>query len=517
MKYLLFILILLFSIEAANAQITFNKRTIFGYKAATLTNVYPTDSCYYSVGIIADSVFPYRTSTLFVKLDLEGDVLFTKPLISENHSYEVWDNTLIPTTDGGFLVSGYVQDTLMRALLIKFDNNGDIIFTRQYLHPNYPNKSFLRPMDMDATPDGGCIMVCWMESLNVGDDHLYVLKLDSLGNEEWYKIYGNNLRERPQSILVSPEGEIVVGAIRGNNNYVNENYTFQTWILGLDSSGEILWQYLSPIDSLRDAANDMLLLEDGSLIVASGIGTEIDLPSVNNVYFEKSLSILNDSNESILLIEYPGDTLSASTRTTTLFQLENSNDFILVGTSVDVDYFEETFSQMGWIHKTNTSGDSIWCREYVFLNNEYNTHTIYDIKETNDEGFILVGQSSDLTGQDTIPQQAWILKLDEYGCLVPGCHLPVSTSEVLATGVEIKLYPNPVSEILNFLIQTANQNIAGELKIYDVSGHLVEHVRGVTSDITFLLPVHSYPSGVYTLQYLEQGRVLASKSFIVQK
>ncbi|MCB0617176.1 MAG: T9SS type A sorting domain-containing protein [Saprospiraceae bacterium] len=507
------VVLFLFLGVSSEAQATFNKRIHFGFPASVLTSVCPTDTAYYVTGIVADSVFPYKPSCLFGRFDLEGNLVFSKTLASANRSFETWENTLMPEANGGFVVSGYIYDTLMRALLIRFDSEGDTLFTKQYFNPNYPKTDFLRPMDMKPTPDGGYVLTNWYGTPTLGNTDVSVLKIDSLGNEEWHKVYGDDWRERPQTILIGPNGDIIVGAIRGNHNYVNENYVLRTWIFGLDSQGNELWTYLSP--SLRDAANDMVYLKDDGLLIASGVGGEVERPSVNEVYFEKSVIRLNSNLQVAWEKEFLGNYFPSLARTTNIISLKEKNKFLVAGTSVDVDYIEEKYSQKGWIHKFDINGDSIWTREYVFLENENNEHTIHDINETSDRGLIIVGEIFDLTYEDTIPQQAWILKVDEYGCLVPGCEL-VGTIESGEPELEIALYPNPASDYLNFFIRGITAQ--GKVRILDLSGRSMSEFEVFSAGQTFIFPVSTYPKGIYLLQFVEKGKVkvLASKTFVVQ-
>ena len=508
-------IVLFIGIQAVDAQIVFNKRLHFGYSAATLTSILPFDSCYFATGVIADSIFPYRAGALFVKFDQEGDVEYSKALTSTARSFELWENTLFPTEDGGFVVSGYTVDSLMRALFIRFDPEGDTLFTRQYFHPNYPEESFFRPMDMQPTPDGGYVLVNWLTTLTVGDDNLSVLKLDSLGMIEWHKVYGNNLRERPQSILVGPEGDLIVGSIRGNNNLVAENYTFQTWILGLDPNGVFEWNFLSPIDSLRDAANDMILMDNGGLLVASGFGTEIENPSVNDVVYEKAIMRLSATHSIVWEKQYVGPYPTSLTRTTNVIASGNAH-FIAAGTSVHVFPQEDSSSIKGWLYKGDIDGDSIWKREYIILENQQNEHTIYDIKETGDGGLILVGQVFDRTFEDAIPQQAWILKLDEHGCLVPGCHLLNAVEEVADHSPLLRLYPNPAGDYLHVYFRHPQAPSGGHFRLINVQGLELRSWPATASDTTYILYLDDCAPGLYFLQYWERGRLVRVEKVVVE-
>jgi hypothetical protein len=525
--YRIIFFISLFSLgvsHPSHAQNTFNKRFRFDYLAAVLTSVVATDSCYYATGVIADTIFPpLRVGNLFVKFDLDGNVVFQKALTGPGRHYETWANTLIPLEDGGFVLSGYTIDTLMRAIFIRYNAEGDTLFTKEYFNTNYPLKDYLRPYDMKQTPDGGFVLANWFGTPTVGDTEVSVLKIDSQGNEQWHKIYGTPLRERPESILVAQNGDIIVGALRNNTNMVNNNYIFTTWIMGLNGEGDMVWSYFSPYGELRGAANDMVLLDDGSLLVASGVGTERFSTSVNQVFFEKYLMKLNPAPYNIEWdLEFNGQHPSSLTKMSNLIMTNGGNNFVAAGTSyhqISVPGpfgWENTWTTKGWLAKGTLSGEVEWEREYLFFENQQNKHTIYSIKETEDLGFIIAGESRDGSYQAEYPQQGWLLKLDEHGCLVPGCQL-VNSEEIFIEKPELAIFPNPASDFLNFYLRSpAGENQEGAFRIVDMSGKEILRYDRVSSGATFIVPVASYPSGTYVLQYLENGVVKTSKLFIVQ-
>lgn len=294
-----------------------------------------------------------------------------------------------------------------------------------------------------------------------------------------------------------------------------QNYSCTTWIFGVNNEGEQQWSYSSPFEELRDAANDMILLNDGSLLVASGVGTEIDWPSVNDIYFEKYLMKLGASNNLEWEIEFPGQYPSSFTKTSNIILIDEEDEFLASGTSTYVYPTEDSSTIRGWLYKGTTSGDSIWSREYVFLNNQMNSHVIYDLKETKDNGFVIAGESHDRTYQDSIHQQAWLLKVDEYGCLIPGCHL-VKTKEVQNQEIKLVIYPNPTVDYLNFYLDSNSGKIRdGKIQITDLSGKMIGLFKYDSPGTTFILPVTDYPSGKYVLQYIEEGVLKASKIFII--
>ena len=138
MKRLFIFVVFVFISLKSICQVTFNLRERYDFLACVLTSVVPTDSCYYLTGVIADTIFPYNTGAVFLKLDLDGNMQMLKSIKSTLKSYELWSNSLSILPDGNFLNVGYNRDSIYTGFLVKFDKFGDTIFVKEYRNPNYP-------------------------------------------------------------------------------------------------------------------------------------------------------------------------------------------------------------------------------------------------------------------------------------------------------------------------------------------------------------------------------------------
>lgn len=184
--------IFVFIVINVNAQITFNKRMDFDRSTSTiLTNVEVTDSCYYVCGVAVDTVFPYRQGTLFSKIDLDGEVVWYKAMNDSLASFSILNHSLSKTEEGDFIVMGYGIDAVsMAALLMKFSPQGDIIFTKKYRSPYFPDNSFMSLRDGIQTDDEGFILSSNITNPNISTD-ISLIKTNSIGELEWDTIYGN--------------------------------------------------------------------------------------------------------------------------------------------------------------------------------------------------------------------------------------------------------------------------------------------------------------------------------------
>jgi hypothetical protein len=388
-----------------------------------------------------------------------------------------------------------------------------VIEYNQYIHPDSAQASILH-RDFKQTPEGGFVFFSEISKPQHIDFHL--IKIDAYGNELWRNSYGNSSWDAALSLTVDNiTGQVILGGRKTNQNVTNSNYQFQTYITSVDSLGNELWTYLSPIsDGLRDGARDMILLDDGSLIVASGIGYEQERPSVNVVYYEKSVFKLNSNQELEWEISFPEDSITSRAHTTNLLNISNDSGFILAGTDVNTDW-EVYFQEMGWLAKIDYDGQEIWKRKYLYLDTDKSDHKFFDIKETSDGGFILCGESRDRTQGAEYPQQAWLLKLDEYGCLVPGCHLINDVRETETVSYELKFYPNPTSDYLNIFMRHHRGSQNFTFRIRNGVGQQVAEFKQIIQEETLMIDLAGYSSGVYYLEVRQNGEILETEKFIV--
>jgi Secretion system C-terminal sorting domain len=522
MKHLYTLTIIAAFALKSHGQTTFNIRDRYDFLACVLTSVVPTDSCYYVTGIIADTIFPYSTSAVFMKMDLEGNMEWQKTLKSTEKTYETWYNSLVALSDGSFFNVGSAFDTIWTGLLIKYNSVGDTAFIKEYLNPYYPNANWIKPWGgAELMPDGGMIISFWISTTNDffgNDTNIYLVRTDSLGNMVWGKIYGTPKWERPMSIKVTGDGKIVCGGIRTNETTNVQNYTYQCHIFQVDSAGNLEWEYLSPISAgLRDAANDMILLDDGSIIVASGIGHEELHPSFNEVNFDPYVLKLNPQHQIEWELTFPNTELNNYPRTTNLVEMSDGSGYILAGLASVPPIPQADYGTIrGSISKISLGGDSIWTRKYAYeVSNPYYIPDIYDMKETMDGGLILSGEVLDVSADATYPQQGWLLKLDEHGCLVPGCHLSDATDEnSVAPLIKLAIFPNPTADYLNFYVHASNPAREVTFRIVDGEGHIVKAFKTNNLASTFIVPVWDWASGVYWLQYEVGGFILDSEKFI---
>lgn len=507
--------LLIFQTTALN-QSTFNKRFHFDFPAVLLTSLISTDTAYYAIGVIADSIAPYKKSNIFVRFDLLGNPTSIRTIRDTGKTHETWRSTLIETYDGGFAAVGYSFDQKMNALFIKYDNNGDTLYTKKHGSIFSPENDFIYPRALVQAPDSGFVLVSAVynpNSFNNGD--ISISRLDKLGNLEWQKAFGNHFWDDPLEII-STEGGYVIGSTRSNINLVDKDFVSQCHIFKVDHEGNIAWQYFSPHDELFFGANKIFISPLSSdLIILSKKGVEEPINiNAGNLKWNNYIFSL-DSDRNFQWGTFFRDSFPVNLDLNSLNKivyLPEEPSYIIAGNILDME--QEAAKHKGLLAKISLEGDSIWSRYFNYVDNETTFHYLYDLEKTSDNGFIMCGQAKD-AAETPQGQQAWLLKVDEHGCLVPGCHLTTDLEETDTPFLDISIYPNPTSDYLNvFIPQQPIKNTA--IRLLNINGQEINFIDSISLDTTFIIPVNTWEKGAYILQWLdENGNTISSQQFIV--
>ena len=118
-------------------------------------------------------------------------------------------------------------------------------------------------LPIQETSDGGYIVLGTTQSFGPGGEDIWILKLDSSGSIEWQWTYGGMYLDRGWSIQLTSDGGYIVGGATSSCGTPCSDI----WILKLDSSGGIEWQRTYGGND-REWATDIKLTSDGGYIVA---------------------------------------------------------------------------------------------------------------------------------------------------------------------------------------------------------------------------------------------------------
>lgn len=484
----------------------------FGFPSAVLTSLIATDSCYYVIGGISDSIFPYSPGSIFCKFDLEGELQFSKTIIDPQGEYWTWRPSLIEK-NGEFSTCGYTYQGNYYSLYVRYNEVGDTLFTRIFENYFDPNRLIVGADLINVENDFYLLSGLTHPVGSSFHGDLSIIKLDSSGDFKFQKIYGDILNDRPLSLTTLDNNEIIMGVQKSNTHNTNQGFEVRSWIIGIDSLGEIQWEFLSSEDQLQVGPNAMVSTYDNGLVVASGIGEEspVNANASDLLWWDYVFKLDADHNvEWEVTLRDPFK--QEQTHLNSIVTCSDSSGYVVAGTSA-VGETDVTGILYGRIAKISLEGDSLWDRRYVYPDEEalYVFGDFYDLKETGDGGFIICGEV-DATGVNH-PFQAWLMKVDEYGCLVPGCQ-DVNSIDEEKEEIGINLFPNPTTDYLNIYLPPGAND--GTFSIVNLEGKQMKQFSAKYGDSTYVVDVSDFSSGVYFLHYSRKGKVVNTQKFIIQ-
>lgn len=260
----------------------------------------------------------------------------------------------------------------------------------------------------------------------------------------------------------------------------------------------------------------MVRAPDGGLIVATGKGIEHPVNDASSrlfwfPYFFK----LNAAHEVEWGREFRGTRQSYGFSIKKIAPATDGSGYIGISQiGEDISIGEEVLGN--WLIKVSPQGDSLWARYYSIFDEKISWPKPFDLKNTPDGGYIVVGQAHPHQPDGSRIQRAWMMKVDKYGCLIPGCHLLNDVEDMESEPVELAIYPNPAQDFLNFQLRGTALPKGAQFRIVDIAGKTMQAFKAGNLADTYVVSVGSWPAGVYFLQFLEAGKLRYSKKFIKQ-
>ena len=277
MRSLITILIFFSCICKLLAQpIYFNNRYDFYGFPEVPWNIIKTDSGYMTFGGVNDD-FTLINSVGIMHIDSTGNLLWKKSFGRSGFSYYTGGpGSLVKTIDGGYAIGGSVQDSTGNddAMLYKFNKYGDTLWTQ-----GYGDGAFQAGRQCKKTADSGYIIIGVTASSDpLGD--FWLIKTDSLGNIEWDITYGGGGVEDGLSVGLCTDGGYILAGTSGPNTNLADAYVIKT-----DSLGNEQWNrtFGSPLSSW---AWNVEQTSDGGYIVGGGLMDD-NLQSTSRPYIIK--------------------------------------------------------------------------------------------------------------------------------------------------------------------------------------------------------------------------------------
>jgi len=186
----------------------------------------------YAIAGFTDSYGAGGHDVYLVKTDADGNMQWNKTYGGPNDDV-AW--AIVQTDDGGYTLAGY-KDSINSAQgdfwLIKTDADGNMIWNK-----TYGGAGSDHAYSLVKTPEGGYILAGWTDSFGAGSRDSWVVKTDADGNMQWNKTYGGPSADWANSIARTSDGEYVLAGATAPEVLGNSDL----WLVKIDSNGNEEW------------------------------------------------------------------------------------------------------------------------------------------------------------------------------------------------------------------------------------------------------------------------------------
>lgn len=460
------------------------------------------------------------------KYNEEGDLIFHHAYWdSLNLSTPLFDaNVIVNDTTIAFAGNRYHSNNLQEyCLLMYLDWNGDTLYSNEYNSPYYDSAfiptNWVRPtaLAIDETNEDMYVVSQVVDYPPIQNNFI-IRKINSEGEIVWTYINPIN----PNYYLCNT-AQVFNGKLWFNiTGFYNRLQSLDTETglllddILLDGQGNNIIQ-----------ANDAIVDENGVVVAAIGFNEDYEIiPLIYRM----------DFSGNIVWQSQPQGEFGFDQQNNHLVQTIDGG-FVSCGKKYDEEpswlypndpAMNNTMKRI-WLWKVDENGNFLWQRFYSYYDFDYSdqyfhlTNVAHDMKATPDGGVVMAGEASasciDYPDCDAFTQQGWLLKVDECGCLVPGCDpscvVGIDEVESESKNEYFRFGPNPVNEVLNIYIPTGSIPVRELiLSIYDASGKKINDLRFNHDNTTYMIDFHSLAKGNYILSLSHNGRVLQSEKLI---
>lgn len=161
-----------------------------------------------------------------IKTNADGDTIWTRMFGSDG--IDVFAD-LIATPDSGYIAVGLTDtpNDFENIYVVKVDNDGNTVFEK-----NFGGSQKDVGLSIAPAGDGGYVITGGTRSVSVGEEDLFLFKIDASGDSLWFKTYGTPGNDPGYGISPTDDGGFIVS---GLHNWSD------AWLLRADANGDTLW------------------------------------------------------------------------------------------------------------------------------------------------------------------------------------------------------------------------------------------------------------------------------------
>jgi hypothetical protein len=441
------------------------------------------DTAYFICPLGSESVGINRKAFL-VRLDSTGtDTAITS--IVKSDTIEYFDAGIIKLRDGGMAdgVTEIINFFDVSYGILRYNQAGNLLWEKRDT-ATYPYVSI---HDIKERPNGDLVLVGIIRELppnQGGNQDVLLIKTDSLGNELWKRTYGNTRWEQGYAVDVCRDGGYIVSGLDDG----------RVWVFKTDSSGNKLWEKRYGNTALGNAApQGVIQTQDSGYIFTSGWG--LNQAGTNSWQYEPWIQKLDSTGDSLWAWKSNDWVVWGYESYATDIHENDDGTLVAVGQERLLNPTDTTlpYKYLAFVVKLDRNGQELWKHHYFHpeASNSFAQHFLYRIEPTPDGGYVTAGY---FAAPDTGTQDAWVLKLDSNGCLIPGCIITAVEHEPQLPRGEVLVYPNPARDFIT--VELGPQRFKDQtFVLFDLQGKRVLE-RRLNQPIS-QISLQDLPMGIY--------------------
>ncbi|MBV6406355.1 MAG: hypothetical protein GFGODING_03141 [Flavobacteriales bacterium] len=369
--------------------------------------------------------------------------------------------------------------------LTLYSPDGDTLWRKRYGVPEFDNVNCI-----GVLPDSGFALFGTVRSGNWYDMRL--IRTDANGDTMWTRRYGGPEDQQCLSGQRTLDGGYVLSGFKYfNNDHVN------MYVVKTDSAGHQQWHQWYG-SAWIDNPGFILQLPDSGYVLAGA-----QRLAAQGVLYPALYRL--DKEGAVIWAEVY-DQLEWGPFFTIPIHIPGEG-YTIAGTMKPLGL------SVGRLTKVDLDGELLWDREY--RTNNQADHYFYDVKRTLDGGYIMAGTAFDSL---LVSQDAWLVKVDSFGCLVPGCQVFDGLEEQMTDlGDVLEVYPNPARDqaTVHIALPQGLERKNLRLALVSAEGKLV-HEEAVPATATMhSLELSRYPAGLYFVHLRDGARWLAGTKLVL--
>jgi len=220
----------------------------------------------YVIAGYTDSFGAGNSDVYLLKTDSKGSLIWNK---TYGGTYSDLGYSVQETSDGGYVIAGYTRSLGNKdanVYLVRVDSEGNKIWTRTFGIQGTTNNNE-KGYSVQQTNDGGYIIAGETNSSERGEKDLhdvYIVKTDPDGGLIWNKTYGGDRRDEGRSVQETSDGGYIIA---GETTSFGEHAT-DIYLIKIDSEGNEIWSRTFGDMTGNERGYSVRETSDGGYIVA---------------------------------------------------------------------------------------------------------------------------------------------------------------------------------------------------------------------------------------------------------